>query len=94
MTCAGFFLLGNHLEEVLILLDKNTNIYFSLSPVSEVIKSYLGYPPNRAMLVVSNLETQYYNQIYDSDIIPKYRISDLTVDKINNFAKKTILLSL
>ena len=73
-------------------IKKNTNIYFSLSPVSEVIKSYLGYPPDRAMLVVSNLETPYYNQIYDSDIIPKYRISDLTVDKINNFAKTAIIM--
>lgn len=73
-------------------IKKNTNIYFSLSPVSEVIKSYLGYPPNRAMLVVSDLETPYYNQIYDSDIIPKYRISDLTVDKINNFAKTAIIM--
>lgn len=73
-------------------IKKNTNIYFSLSPVSEVIKSYLGYPPNRAMLVVSNLETPYYDQIYDSDIIPKYRISDLTVDKINNFAKTAIIM--
>jgi hypothetical protein len=67
-------------------IQKNTNIYFALSPLSEIIKSYLGYPPNRAMLVVSDKNNPYYNQQYDSDIIPKYRISELTVDKINRFA--------
>lgn len=73
-------------------IQNNTNILFSLSPLSEIIKSYLGYPPDRAMLVVSDQNTPYYDQIYYSEITPKYRISELTVDKINNFTKTAIIM--
>lgn len=39
------------------------------------------------MLIVSSSDTPYYDQIYNTNIIPKYRISDpnLTVSTINNF---------
>ena len=66
---------------------KKTNIYFSLSPISDVIQIFDGANPGKYMLIVSDTNTPYYNQIYNADIIPKYRISDpnLTVSTINNF---------
>lgn len=66
---------------------KKTNIYFSLSAISEVIKVFEDANPGRYMLIVSDKDTPYYNQIYNTNIIPKYRISDpnLTVSTINNF---------
>jgi len=73
-------------------IQYKTNILFSLSPLSEIIKSYLGYPNDKAMLVVSDQSTPYYDQIFESEIIPKYRISDVTVDKINNFTKTAIIM--
>jgi hypothetical protein len=66
---------------------KKTNIYFSLSAISEVIKVFNNAKPGKYMLIVSDKDTPYYNQIYDTNIIPKYRISDpnLTVSTINNY---------
>jgi len=68
-------------------IQKNTNIYFSLSPISSVLKMFNGVPSGKYMLIVSDTNTPYYNQIYNTDINPKYRISDpnLTVEAINNF---------
>jgi len=75
-------------------IQKNTNIYFTLSPLSEIINSVeRNYLPNRAMLVVSDINNPYYNQLYDMDINPKYRISELTVDKINRFANTAIIMT-
>lgn len=68
-------------------IQKKTNIYFSLSPISSVLKIFKGVPSGKYMLIVSDTNTPYYNQIYNTDINPKYRISDpnLTVETINNF---------
>ena len=38
------------------------------------------------MLVVSDTISPYYEQIYNIDITPKYKISQLTVENINQFA--------
>ena len=74
-------------------IEKNTNIYFSLSPLSEIIKSNLGNPADKSMLVLSDKDTPYYTQLYDdSDINLKYRISELTVDKINRFANTAVIM--
>lgn len=66
---------------------KKTNIYFNLSAISEVIKVFKDANPGKYMLIVSSSDTPYYDQIYNTNIIPKYRISDpnLTVSTINNF---------
>lgn len=68
-------------------IKKKTNIYFSLSAISEVIKVFEGANPGKYMLIVSDTDTPYYNEIYNTNIIPKYKISDpnLTVSTINNF---------
>lgn len=70
-------------------IQKNTNIYFSLSALSEILKMFKGVPNEKYMLIVSDSDTPYYNQIYSTNISPKYRISDLnlTVEVINNFNK-------
>jgi len=44
------------------------------------------------MLVVSNTITPYYEQIYNTNITPKFKISELTVDIINQLAKTVIIL--
>jgi hypothetical protein len=67
-------------------IDLNTNIYFNLSPISKLINTYSTLPPNRLMLVVSDEITPYYEQIYNTNVIPKYKISELTTELINNFA--------
>lgn len=74
---------------------KNTNIYFALSPISNVLSAIKDVPPGKYMLIVSDKETPYYNQIYETNISPKYRISDpnLTVDVINNFNKEGGLIT-
>jgi hypothetical protein len=61
------------------------NIYFSLSSLSVVLKGFLNIPPNYIMTIVSDENTPYYNQIYNTGPKPVYRISELTVEKVNKF---------
>jgi hypothetical protein len=44
-------------------IEKKTNIYFSLSPLSIVLSAFNGIPPNRLMLVVSDTNSPYFVQI-------------------------------
>jgi hypothetical protein len=49
------------------------------------------------MFVVSDTNTPYYNQIYSTNISPKYRVSELTLDILIKFSLafgSTITLSL
>ena len=69
-------------------VDKKTNIYFGSSPISEVLTVFNGLPSNRLMLVVSDSENPYFHQVYNnSPVTPKYYLSELTVDIINDFQK-------
>ena len=61
------------------------NIYFSLSSLSVVLKGFLNIPPNYIMTIVSDENTPYYNQIYNKGPKPVFRISELTVEKVNEF---------
>jgi len=80
--------------------DKNTkletNIYFCVSKISKVLKGFDGIPPNRAMFIVSDYNSPYYEQIYKTNVVPKYRVSEITLDAINQFSKlgSSITLSL
>ena len=65
---------------------KGTNIYFSISPASSMIQDLSFIPPGSYMLVVSDLDNPYFNQLFNSNISPKYRISQLTVQKLNEFS--------
>ena len=64
------------------------NIYFSLSSLSVVLKGFLNIPSNYVMTIVSDANTPYYNQIYNTGPKPVYRISELTVKKVNAFVNK------
>jgi hypothetical protein len=61
------------------------NIYFSLSALNVVLKGFINIPPNYVMTIVSDLNTPYYNQIYETGPKPVYRISELTIEKVNEF---------
>ena len=73
-------------------IQKNTNIYFSLTPLSSIIKNLFNYAPNKCMLVVSDTDTPYFNQIYKTNVIPKYRISELNINIMNDFSKTGIIM--
>lgn len=77
-------------------IQKNTNIYFSLTPISECLKMFKNVPPEKYMLIVSDVDNPYYNQIYETNVSPKYRISDskLTLEVINNFNKTGGLITM
>ena len=66
-------------------LSKKTEIYFYLSRLSTVLTNIEGLPPNKNMLIVSEYTTPYFAQLDDVDILPKYRVKDLTWEKINEF---------
>ena len=61
------------------------NIYFSLSTINVVLQDYLNIEPYNIMTIVSDLRTPFYNQIYEEGPKPAYRISELTVEKVNEF---------
>jgi uncharacterized membrane protein (UPF0127 family) len=65
---------------------KRTNIYFSLSPASSMIQDLSSIPSGNYMLVVSDTDNPYFNQLFNADISPKYRISQLSIEKINQFS--------
>jgi len=61
------------------------NIYFALSSLDVVISDYTNINPFTVMTIVSDSRTAYYDQIYETGPKPAYRISELTVEKVNEF---------
>ena len=78
-----FFATRSNADSVRDVIAKN--IYFSISALSIVLKGFLNIPPNYVMTIVSDANTPYYNQIYNTGPKPVYRISELTVEKVNEF---------
>jgi len=78
-----FFATRSNADSVRDVIAKN--IYFSLSALCIVLRGFLNIPPNYVMTIVSDLNTPYYNQIYETGPKPVYRISELTVEKVNEF---------
>lgn len=66
-------------------IEKKTNILFNLSPISKLLSVLNNLASGFLMLVVSDTNTPYFDQIYNTTISPKYRISELTVDKLKSF---------
>ena len=66
-------------------ISKNTKIYFYLSRLSTVLTNIQGLPPNKNMLIVSDSVTPYFAQVDAVDVLPKYRVSELTWEMINEF---------
>jgi len=61
------------------------NIYFSLSSLSVILNGFTNIATGNVMTIVSDANTPYYNQIYNTGPKPAYRISQLTVEKVNEF---------
>ena len=61
------------------------NIYFSLSEISILISDYKNVRPYNVMTIVSDTRTPYFDQIYETGPKPAYRISELSVEKMNDF---------
>ena len=70
------------------------NIYFSLSSIDVILDNYKRIEPYNIMTIVSDERTPYYNQIYEEGPKPVYRISELTVEKVNDFVDKGNALDL
>ena len=78
----------------------NANIYFSLSPLSTILRSIPNgsvsnspNEPKQILVVVSNNdESPYFNQIYDffnatNTTLDKLKLKDLTLEKVNAFSQ-------
>ena len=70
------------------------NIYFSLSEISILISNYNEIKPYNVMTIVSDTRTPYFDQIYETGPKPSYRISELTVEKMNDFVNNGNALSI
>ena len=70
------------------------NIYFSLSSVNVMIQDYLDIAPYNIMTIVSDIKNQYFDQIYETGPKPAYRISELTVQKMNEFVNNGSAINL
>jgi len=65
----------------------NKNIYFSLSDIRVLTNNFSNLIPGRGMTIVSRSSNPYYIQIYEEGTTPKYWLDEVTVEKINQFAK-------
>ena len=70
------------------------NIYFSLSSVNVMLDNYQNIEPYNIMTIVSDIRNPYFDQIYEEGPKPAYRISELTVEKMNEFIDKGNALDL
>jgi hypothetical protein len=61
------------------------NMYFSLSSLEIIISEYKDINPFTVMTIVSDVRNAFYDQIYETGPKPAYRISELTVEKVNEF---------
>jgi hypothetical protein len=78
-----FFATSSNANSVRDVIAKN--IYFSLSSLDIILEGYSSISPYNVMTIVSDTISPYYNQIYNTGPKPVYRISELTVEKVNEF---------
>lgn len=64
------------------------NIYFSLSSLDTILQNYKNIEPFKVMTIVSDFDSPFYEQIYRDGPKPAYKISELTVEKVNEFVNK------
>lgn len=73
---------------------KNINLYFTLTTIGEILKDYY----DNRMFVISDSKTPYYDEIYhfknSSNGNKNYRLSDLTVDILNEYKGSSITCAL
>ena len=70
------------------------NIYFSLSSLNAILDSYMDIEPYNIMTIVSDIRDPYFDQIYETGPKPAYRISELTVQKMNDFVNNGSAINL
>ena len=70
------------------------NIYFSLSSVSVILDNYKDIEPYNIMTIVSDTKNPYFDEIYATGPKPAYRISELTVQKMNDFVNNGSAINL
>jgi hypothetical protein len=98
-TFIATFSNANYIREKVKSMTMNANIYFSLSPISEVLRSVpdgstslTENDEKEILLVVSDTENSpFFDQIYDyfddvNTTLVKYKLKDLTMTKLNDFA--------
>lgn len=61
------------------------NIYFALSSLDTILENYRNIRPFNIMTIVSDLRNPFFDEIYKTGPKPAYRISELTVEKVNEF---------
>ena len=81
-----FFATRSNANSVRDIIAKN--IYFTLSSLDIMIDEYTNLKPYNVMTIVSDTISPYYNEIYEIGPKPAYRISELTVEKVNEFVDK------
>lgn len=64
------------------------NIYFALSSLNIILENYSKIEPFNVMTIVSNVKSPFFDQIYKTGPKPAYRMSELTVEKVNEFIDK------
>lgn len=73
---------------------KDMNLYFTLTTIGEILKDYY----DNRIFVISDSETPYYDEIYrfknSSNSNKNYRLSDLTVDILNEYKGSSITCAL
>lgn len=69
---------------------KGTNIYFTLTPIGEILKDYY----DNRIFVVSDTQTPYYNEIYNFKNTNNYKLSELTIDILNQYKGTSITCAL
>jgi hypothetical protein len=70
------------------------NIYYTLSCLSVVLRGFENIAPGIVMTIVSDGNNPYNNQIYITGPKPAYRISELTVEKVNEFVENGAALDM
>ena len=61
------------------------NIYFALSSLTTILENYKNIEPFNIMTIVSDTRSPFFDEIYETGPKPAYRISELTIEKINEF---------
>jgi hypothetical protein len=61
------------------------NIYFALSSLTTILENYKNIEPFNIMTIVSDTRSPFFDEIYEIGPKPAYRISELTIEKINDF---------
>ena len=70
------------------------NMYFSLSSLEIIIADFINIRPLSAITIVSDVRNDFYDEIYETGPKPAYRISELTVEKVNEFVGIDLLIAL